>query len=76
MSLIPFHRLLIATAIAFCGGFAVWQLFAFRARGSALDLLIALAFAAAALGLAYYLRHLSRFLQLPEENPQSPRIGR
>jgi len=59
---IPFHRLLIATAIAFCAGFAVWAGWSYRQSGEALMLMTGLAFAVAAVGLAYYLRHLNRFL--------------
>lgn len=72
MSLIHFHRVLIATAIIFCGGFAAWELRAYLANGEMLALLLAVAFAAAALGLAYYLRHLSRFLGLPEQGEGPP----
>lgn len=67
MSLIQFHRVLIATAIVFCGGFAIWEFRAYLADGEMLALLLALAFAAAALVLLYYLRHLSRFLRLPDQ---------
>jgi hypothetical protein len=52
---IPFHRLLIATAIAFCAFMAAWAGW----RGT---LVLAAAFAIATLALAYYLRHLNRFL--------------
>lgn len=53
--MIPFHKLLISTGIAFCAGFALWALFAH-------SLSLALVFAAAAAALGYYLRHLRRFL--------------
>jgi len=59
---IPFHRLLISTAIAFCAGFAVWAGWSYRQSGEALMLVTGLAFAVAAAALAYYLRHLNRFL--------------
>lgn len=72
MSLIAFHRLLIAAAILFCAGFAVWELFAFRRHGEVSALLIALAFAAAGAGLGYYLRHLPRFLGLPRGRSDAP----
>jgi hypothetical protein len=70
MSLIQFHRVLIATAIVFCGGFAAWELRAYLGNGEILALLLAIGFAAAALALLYYLRHLSRFLRLPDEVEQ------
>ena len=60
--MIPFHRLLIATAIAFCAGFAVWAGWSYWQSGEALMLMTGLAFAVAAVALAYYLRHLNRFL--------------
>ncbi len=60
--MIPFHRLLISTAIAFCAGFAAWAGWSYRQSGEALTLVMGLAFAVAAVALAYYLRHLHRFL--------------
>ncbi|HEY6853375.1 MAG TPA: hypothetical protein VI139_03955 [Gemmatimonadales bacterium] len=53
--MIPFHKLLISTAIVFCAGMGVWA----GVNGS--PVLGATCFAAAA-ALAYYLRHLQRFL--------------
>jgi hypothetical protein len=58
--MIIFHRVLIGTAIFFCGGFAVWL--GTRDGGGSGSLLLAAAFGLAALGLTYYLRHLNRFL--------------
>ncbi|HET7790308.1 MAG TPA: hypothetical protein VFK78_05865 [Gemmatimonadales bacterium] len=60
--MIPFHRILISTAIVFCAGFAVWAFWSWRSTGSALWLVLATAFLLAALALGYYLRHLQRFL--------------
>ena len=60
--MIPFHRLLISTAIVFCAGFAVWAAWSYRESRSAGILFLALAFAVATVALAYYLRHLKRFL--------------
>lgn len=60
--MIPFHRLLIGTGIAFAAGFALWAFVRYRQAPSPLMLVLAVSFAAAALGLAYYLRHLRRFL--------------
>ena len=60
--MIPFHRLLISTAIVFCAGFAGWAGWSWRESGQAGTLAMALAFAVAAAALAYYLRHLKRFL--------------
>lgn len=79
MSLIGFHRLLIATAIVFCGGFALWQFRAFAADGAPVTLLIGIAFVVAAAGLVYYLRNLPRFLgrsgETPPNAPPAPPDG-
>ncbi len=60
--MIPFHRLLIATAIVFCAGFAAWAGWSWRQSGEAVALVMALGFAVATVALVYYLRHLNRFL--------------
>jgi hypothetical protein len=60
--MIPFHRFLISTAILFCVGFAAWAFVAYRGSGATMDLAFALAFAAAATGLGFYLKNLNRFL--------------
>ena len=60
--MIPFHRLLISTAIVFCVGFAAWAGWSWRESGGAGTLVMAVAFAVAAAALTYYLRHLNRFL--------------
>lgn len=68
MSLIGFHRFLIAAGILFCGGFAVWQFLAFLDQRSAVSLFMSIAFAVAAVAFGYYLRNLSRFLRLPPDD--------
>lgn len=60
--MIPFHRLLIATAIIFCVGFAAWAFAAYRTTGAPLQLGLAIVFAIAGLALGYYLKNLRRFL--------------
>jgi hypothetical protein len=60
--MIPFHRLLIGTGIAFSAGFALWAFVRYRQAPSLLMLALTIVFTAAALALAYYLRHLRRFL--------------
>ena len=60
--MISFHRLLIATAIVFCGGFAAWALGTYLASHRFLMLALSLVFAGFALGLGYYLVNLKRFL--------------
>ena len=67
MSLVWFHRFLIAGAIAFCLGFALWQVEAWRDSGGTAALLLAATFALLAVGLMFYLRRLRRFLDLPDE---------
>ena len=53
--MIPFHRVLITTGIVFCGGFALWCLW----RG---QMALGIGFGILGVGLAYYLRHLRRFI--------------
>ena len=60
--MIPFHRLLISTAIVFCVGFAAWSGWDYRQSRSVGTLAVSLTFFAAAAALTYYLRHLKRFL--------------
>lgn len=68
MSLISFHRTLIAAAILFCGGFAGWEFDRFAASGETGQLLVGGAFAVAALLLTVYLVRLNRFLGRESEN--------
>ena len=60
--MIPFHRFLIGTAILFCLGFAAWAAESYRVSGQSGELVLAVVFAIAGLGLTYYLRNLNRFL--------------
>ena len=60
--MIPFHRLLIGTGIAFAAGFALWAFVRYRQEPSLLMLGLTIVFAGLGLALAYYLRHLRRFL--------------
>ncbi|MBX6362254.1 MAG: hypothetical protein IRZ00_00170 [Gemmatimonadetes bacterium] len=73
MSLVPFHRVLIASAIAFFLAFAVWEVRAFLADRAAASLVAAAASAVVALLLAVYLRRLRSFLKLPPGRPVRPR---
>ena len=66
MSLLPFHRLLIVTAIAFCLGFALWLLV--HDQPDTLEVVLAVAFVAAGGGLAYYLLRLRHFLGLDKDD--------
>lgn len=60
--MIPFHRLLIGTAILFFAGFAVWAVLWFRTNGQPAVLALGLGSGVVALALGYYLKNLRRFL--------------
>lgn len=60
--MIPFHRVLISTAIVFCGGFALWALGQYLGSKSSGMMALTIVFAILAVALAYYLRNLKRFL--------------
>ena len=62
MSLVAFHRFLISAGIAFCLGFAVWEVRAFATSGSILSVVLAITFAVLGIALILYLRRLNRFL--------------
>ena len=62
MGIIGFHRFLISAAILFCLGYAGWEFAAYSDGGETGNLIIALLFAAFALGLAVYLANLNRIL--------------
>ncbi len=60
--MIPFHRVLISTAIVFCAFFAVWGWREYQATHTTWALASAIAFAAFAVAFAIYLWQLKRFL--------------
>ncbi len=60
--MIPFHKLLIATAIGFCALMAVWSGWRFSLGAGSGMLVLGGAFVVAGAALSYYLRHLKRFL--------------
>lgn len=60
--MIPFHKLLISTGIAFCGAFTLWALWQYVLTRSAASLVLAAVFAGLTAALSYYLRHLRRFI--------------
>ncbi len=62
MSLIGFHKVLIATAILFCAGYAGWEARIYLTGGRTLDAVLAVVFALLAGGLVFYLAHLNRIL--------------
>jgi len=61
--MIPFHRVLIATGIVFCLGFATWALGRYIVVREPGALILSVVFAGLAAGLAYYLVNLKRFLR-------------
>ena len=67
MSLIAFHRFLIATGITFCFGFAIWELMTWWVGRTPGALILGLTFVALGVLLAFYLARLRRFLG--EESP-------
>ncbi len=66
MSLINFHRVLIAVAILFCASYGVYELTVFTESGEMGSLMLSGFFVIVAVGLAYYLWHLKRFLGVDE----------
>ena len=62
MSLISFHRFLIATAIVFCFGFAIWELMTWWVGGESTALLLGGTFIVLGGVLSYYLARLRHFL--------------
>lgn len=73
MSLVAFHRGLIAAAIVFCAGYGLWELLQYTRAGSGASLALGLVFLVLAGGLGYYLARLGRFLGYEEGGPQDPR---
>ena len=66
MSLISFHRVLIAFAILFCAGYGAYELAAFTRGGGNGSLVMSGVFFLLAACLAYYLWRLKRFLGVEE----------
>lgn len=67
MSLVAFHRVLILVAIAFCLGFAGWELrAAVSAEGASSALVMAVVFALLGAGLTVYLVRLRSILRLED----------
>lgn len=66
-SLIPFHRVLIATAIALCAGLAWWMFAMIGEEGSTPYGLLGAIFAILAVVLAIYLWNLRRVLGYRDE---------
>ena len=73
MSLLPFHRVLIASAIVFCAGFSLWELMRYSSGGGTTELVTGLVFAVLAGALIVYFWHMRRILGLPRRPPRPPR---
>lgn len=77
MTLLTVHKVMIATAIAFCALFAVRSAVISARDGGALPILLLLLSAAGAIGLSAYLRWLvrsrGRRLQAAANRRSSPR---
>ena len=66
MSLVSFHRFLIATSIVFCLGFAAWEFDAAVDGAGGPAFVLGTVFAILGLSLIVYLRYLGRFLGYDE----------
>ncbi len=66
MSIIAFHRILIAFAILFCAGYGAYELVGFSREGGTGALVLGGVFLILAAGLSYYLWRLNRFLGYEE----------
>jgi len=66
LSIISFHRILIAAAILFCAGYGGYELVGFSKDGGTSSLVLGGVFLILAAGLSYYLWRLNRFLGYEE----------
>jgi hypothetical protein len=73
MRLLVFHRILIATMVAFLGYFGWWQAVQWRADGSWTALAMAVASGVVAIALTLYLTNLRRFVRIDETRREEPR---
>jgi hypothetical protein len=73
MSLIAFHRFLIAAGILFCIGFAGWETTLWWVTRARASLVLALVFLVLGGLLGFYLSRLNRFLGLGDRRGPGPR---
>jgi hypothetical protein len=66
VSIISFHRILIAAAILFCAGYGGYELVGFSRESGTGALVLGGVFLILAAGLSYYLWRLNRFLGYEE----------
>lgn len=67
MSLLAFHRGLIAVAILFCLGYGSWELLRLTRPPAEGSFILGTVFILLGMGLAYYLARLNRFLGYENE---------
>jgi hypothetical protein len=70
VSLIAFHRVLIATGILFCFGFAAWELVLWWVTRRVGALALGIVFVLLGVGLCFYLARLARFLGYEDKEPR------
>jgi hypothetical protein len=70
VSLIAFHRVLIATGILFCFGFAAWELVFWWVTRRVGALALGVVFVLLGVGLCWYLARLARFLGYEKKEPR------
>ncbi len=70
MSIIQFHRGLIAAAILFCFGYGAWELLGYRGEGPA-SVAVGGLFVLLGVGLAVYLARLDQVLGYQERRPRT-----
>jgi hypothetical protein len=71
VSLIAFHRTLIAAAIVFCLGYGSWEIFRSGPQGPEGSTVLGTVFIVLGLGLGYYLLRLNHFLGYDRSVPQT-----
>ncbi len=62
MSIVPFHRGLIAAAIVFCFGYGIWEIVGYGRTGATGSLVLGMVFILLGAILIGYLTRLNRFL--------------
>ena len=62
LSLMNFHRVLIASSILFCWGFGIYEIVRFTTNAETNSVMLGILFVILGCGMLYYLIHLNRFL--------------
>jgi len=75
MSIVSFHRGLIAAAIAFCFGYGIWELVGYSRPGPGGSLGLGVVFVVLGAGLVFYLTRLNRILGYrDDQGPNGERV--